>query len=332
MSDPPELPHDVGVLLLQLGTPDAPEAQAVRRYLAEFLSDPRVVDAPRWWWLPLLHGVILPSRSPKSAALYKKIWRADGLSPLLHSTAEVTRVMAQRLAPHGVRVGFAMRYGNPSIPSVVEEMLSDGVRRLLVFSLYPQYASSTTATGVDGVMAALAGRRDMPALRFAPSFFDHPAYLDALAASVREHGHDEAYTLFSFHGLPVRHVTEGDPYERECRATALGVAERLGLEAGRWGVAFQSRFGREAWLEPATVTEMAQLPARGVKRVRVLCPGFVADCLETLEEIAQANREMFLGAGGEAFHYLPCLNERGEWLRALEGLIRRELGGWMEGA
>lgn len=324
-------PPTLAVLLLQLGTPDAPERGAVRRYLAQFLADPRVVDLPRWQWLPLLHGIILRTRPARSAALYRTIWRADGVSPLLHHT----RLLASRIQHSlggGVRVVFAMRYGSPAIGGVVEELRDSGVERLLVLPLFPQYASSTTGSALEAVLSRVAGERVVPALRVVPPFFDDPGYVAALARgirAVRDPTTDpDAFYLFSFHGLPQRHADLGDPYPRHCTATAAALGAALDLPEERWLVTFQSRFGREPWLQPYTDLTLEELPGRGIRRVVAACPGFVADCLETLEEIAVQNRERFLAAGGEEFTYVPCLNTGEEWLGALEAIIRRELAGW----
>lgn len=321
---------DVGVLLVQLGTPDAPTPAAVKRYLAEFLSDPRVVDLPRAFWLPLLHGVILPRRAPRSAALYQKIWRADGLSPLLHISQQQAAGVAARLGAE-LPVALAMRYGEPAIAPAVASLLAQGVSRLLVFPLYPQASGSTTGAALDGVAAALRHHRFVPALRLAAPFHDHPDYLAAVARRVRAVAPAGAHYLVSFHGLPVRHIQEGDPYADHCAATASGLARLLEMPPERWHVAFQSRFGREPWLTPATSDTLANLPRQGVKKLVVLCPGFVADCLETLEEIAHTGRESFLAAGGESFTYAPCVNDDPLWLDALAGLVARELKGWSWG-
>lgn len=323
----------LGLLLVQLGTPDAPTAVAVRRYLGEFLSDRRVVDLNPWLWRPLLHGVILPRRAPRSAALYRKIWRDDGVSPLLHHTRTLTGAVAGRLGP-GVLTRFAMRYGNPSLTRVIGGMLDQGVRKLLVLPLYPQFSASTGGSALDGVQAALAGRgpvskRFVPDLRFVGDFHDDPGYIDALARSVPRDG-GEDFFLFSFHGLPQRHVDEGDPYAGQCAATARLLADALGLPESGWRLSFQSRFGREPWLLPATDDTLRQLPGEGVRRLAVVCPGFAADCLETLEEMAIQGRRIFLEAGGESFRYVPCLNDDPVWIEALTALARRQLSGWLQ--
>ena len=323
---------ETGVLFVQLGTPDDPTPSAVRRYLAEFLSDRRVVDLPRLLWWPLLHGLILRTRPQRSAALYQRIWRADGLSPLLHYTQQQAQAVGQALsAEKGVVVQFAMRYGNPSVAVLLEAMLGVGVERVLVFPLFPQYAAATTASVLDAVQAALARRRRIPTLRFAQPFFAHPGYIGAWSQQIRTQA-DLAQSdglLLSFHGLPQRHVDEGDPYAVQCHQTARLLAAALDLPADRWQVTFQSRFGRDPWLTPATDHTLAQLPAQGKKRLVVACPGFVSDCLETLEEVALRGQEIFRQAGGEQFQMIPCLNDSQAWLTALAQMTREALQGWV---
>ncbi|OSM00174.1 ferrochelatase [Magnetofaba australis] len=324
----------IGVLLVQLGTPEAPTAEALRPYLRQFLSDRRVVDLSRLIWLPLLHGIILRTRPKRSAALYAKIWGADGRSPLLAATADLAANVAKQL-PDAVTVRYAMRYGSPAVDAVIEQMLDAGVTHLLTIPLFPQYASATTASVIDAVYAAVAPRRGVPSLRFAEPYYAHPDYVRVLAASIAPHLQAEAgrtppHLLFSFHGEPQRYVDEGDPYETQCRHSAQVTADALGLSAEQWSVAFQSQFGKEPWIGPATDARLAALPGEGIKRVVTVCPGFAADCLETLEEIAMEGRETFLQAGGEAFDYIPCLNAGDEWAAALAAIIRQELGGWLE--
>ncbi|MEO5334364.1 MAG: ferrochelatase [Magnetococcus sp. YQC-5] len=321
----------IGVLLTQLGTPDAPEPHAVRRFLREFLSDMRVVDVSRWLWLPLLHGVILPTRSPRSAALYQKIWRSDGVSPLLHYSQVVTHGVGQRLG-QGVQVRLGMRYGQPGVAPILHAMVAEGIRRILIVPLFPQYSSAATASITDAVCATFGQTRYQPALRFASPFFDAPAYIAALAANIQALFDSTASVdwLFSFHGLPQRFVNEGDPYADQCVETARLLAHSLALPKQRWRVSYQSRFGREPWLEPNTADILARLPAEGIRRIVVVCPGFVADCLETLEEMAVQGRETFLRAGGEQFVYLPCLNDLPVWIDALADMVQQELAGWLE--
>ncbi|MBF0160824.1 MAG: ferrochelatase [Magnetococcales bacterium] len=324
-------PPKTALLFVQLGSPDAPTPAAVRRYLAEFLADRRVVDMHRAIWLPLLHGVILRRRPQRSAALYQHIWREDGHSPLLHYSRQQSQAVALALQADSIAVHLAMRYGNPALAVMLHALLDAGVERLLVFPLFPQYSAATTASILDGVQKALARRRFVPTLRFAQPFFAHPAYLEAWAEQIRSMALLEQVdcVLFSFHGLPQRHVDEGDPYGTQCQQTARLLAERLNLPEERWRLSFQSRFGREPWLNPSTEQMLAELPAQGKKRLLVVCPGFVSDCLETLEEIGMQGRARFLAAGGTDFHRAPCLNESAPWLTALTRMARQELLGWL---
>ena len=326
----PDAPGRSAVLLVNLGTPDAPDARSVRRYLAEFLSDPRVVEYPRWLWYPILHGAILPLRSPRSAHLYRKVWTEAGSPLLLHSQA-----LAQRLdAALGteVEVALAMRYGNPSVASVLRRLDADGgLRRLLVLPLYPQYSATTTASAFDAVFAELRAWRWLPELRLVADYHADDAWLDALADSVQahwdSHGRGERL-LFSFHGVPLRYVRAGDPYFGQCLDSARAVAARLGLPRDAWETSFQSRVGREEWLRPYTEERVRRLAAEGVRRIDVVCPGFAVDCLETLEEIAQQNAGFFRAAGGETLSYVPCLNAGDAHVAALAALSRRHGAGW----
>lgn len=316
----------VGVLLVNLGTPDEPTPAALRRYLAEFLWDPRVVDVPRpLWWL-ILNGIILNTRPKRSAALYQKIWTDDG-SPLLvigrHQVDGIKRLLRERLDdPPQVMLG--MRYGQPSIAQGLAELHARGCRRLLILPLYPQYCGATTLSTFDAVEKALIRWDPEPHIHMIPYYHDNPAYIGALVASITQAwaGRERPdRLLFSFHGMPVRNATAEEPYARQCRETAQAAADSLGLAEDEWIVAFQSRFGPGKWLEPATDETLRRLGAEGVGRVDVVCPGFAADCLETLEEIAHTNREFFLEAGGREFHYIPALNDRPEHLAALTALI-----------
>ncbi len=324
-----------GILLANLGTPDAPTPTALRRYLGEFLWDPRIVDLPRpLWWL-ILHGVILRLRPRRSAAAYRRVWGEDG-SPLMaisrRQHAALQQALSQRLSGPVV-VELGMRYGNPSIASALERLQQANAQRVLVLPLYPQYSASTTASTFDAVAEAMKGRRWVPELRFVNQYHDEPGYIEALAASIREDwaGREAPERLlFSFHGTPQRFHDEGDPYFCHCHKTARLVAERLGLEEGRWQVSFQSIFGREAWLKPYTIDTLRELAGAGVKSVDVVCPGFSADCLETLEEIGMENREAFEQAGGQHFHYIPALNDREGHIQALAALAQRHLQGWPE--
>ena len=323
-----------GVLVANLGTPDAPTPAAVRRYLAEFLADPRIVELPRILWWPLLHGVILRVRPRRSAHAYRQVWTAAG-SPLLTGTqalaAALRRQLAERLpAPPVVAVG--MNYGNPSIPAALAELRAQQVRRLLVLPLFPQYSATTTASVFDRVSAELRRWRWLPELRFINDYHAEPGYVAALAESLAERyaatGTPE-HLLFSFHGLPRRYFDAGDPYHCQCQATARLAAERLVLPGGAWSVAFQSRVGRQRWLEPYTEQRLAELAAER-RRIAVVCPGFAVDCLETLEEIAIRGRAAFLAAGGASFEYVPALNDRPAHAAALAALVTRHCRGWAD--
>lgn len=327
------LQEPIGVLLTNLGTPDAPDAPSLRRYLAEFLGDPRVVEQPRWFWLPILYGIVLNVRPRKSAEAYAKIWWDEG-SPLLviarRQAAAVQRAL-DATVERPVHVALAMRYGQPSLNSGLEELRAAGCSQVLLFPLYPQYSASTTATTFDKVTAILRGWREQPQLRTITRYHDEPGYIRALAESVRrhwdQHGRGERLML-SFHGIPKRYVKNGDPYPRDCGITAQLLAAELGLARGDWKVCFQSRFGREPWLQPYTDKTLEAWAAEGVKSVDVICPGFSADCLETLEEIAIGNRELFEAHGGQRLSYIPALNDDAAHIEMLTGLIKRELGGW----
>ncbi len=321
------------VLLVNLGTPDEPTAPALRRHLAEFLSDPRVVEiSPRFVWWFILHGVILRTRPKQSAAKYATVWMPEG-SPLAVWTARQAAALGTQLAArgHDVLVRHAMRYGNPSIATVMDQLRTEGATRVLVLPAYPQYAAATTASISDKVLQWSTAARRMPELRFINEYHDDPGYIAALAARLRthwaEHGRGDKLVL-SFHGVPERSLLLGDPYHCQCHKTARLLADALGLPRDQVIVTFQSRFGKAKWLEPYTEPTLEKLAAEGLKRVDVMCPGFVADCLETLEEIAQEAREAFLAAGGERFDYVPCLNDDAAWIDALASLAERHIGGW----
>ncbi|MBW0006129.1 MAG: ferrochelatase [Sphingomonas sp.] len=327
MSDHPSIPEPkIGMLLINLGTPDAPEERAVRRYLAEFLSDRRVVEIHPIAWKPILHGIILRTRPKKSAEAYNQIWTNEGspLRAIAHRQAEALR--------HGladVSVHYAMRYGHPGIAAALERMADEGCTRILTAPLYPQYCAATTATANDAVFGTLARMRWQPALRTLPPYYDDPFYIDALAANLKRQfaslDFEPERLLLSFHGMPVRTLELGDPYHCHCRKTARLLGEALGREVD---VAFQSRFGRAKWLEPATDAMLAAYPEQDVKRVAIAAPGFSADCIETLEELGIRGRKTFKQAGGDKFALLDCLNDSPEGIAMLEQLISRELAGW----
>jgi len=321
-----------GVLLVNLGTPDEPTAAALRRYLAEFLSDPRVVEIPALVWQPLLRGVILTVRPSKSAAKYRSIWGPEG-SPLAWWTARQASALGTTLYArgHDLVVDHAMRYGSPSVPATLDRLRAAGVTRLLVLPAYPQYAGATTGSVSDAVGRWLLGARRVPELRFVADYPEDAGYVSALAARLQQHwqqhGRGERL-LLSFHGIPERTARLGDPYPDQCRATAQALQRLLGLPDAQMRVTFQSRFGRARWLEPYTEPTLRELASGGVRSVDVMCPGFVADCLETLEEIGQECRDAFLASGGERFAYVPCLNDEPEWIDALAALAERHLQGW----
>lgn len=316
------------LLLVNLGTPDAATPAAVRRYLGEFLMDRRVVELPRLAWWPLLHGVVLPLRAARVARNYARIWMPGG-SPLLVHTQRLADALQHTLPDVLVRV--AMRYGNPSIRDVLRELEAAGMTRLLVLPLYPQYSASTTAAVLDAVAAELARWRRTPELRFIADYHDDDGWLDALESRLRAHWdlHGRAaHLVLSFHGLPQRFERAGDPYPRQCEAGAHALAKRLGLREDEWTLAYQSRFGREAWLQPYTDATLRRLAEQGIDTVDVACPGFAVDCLETLEEIAIQNDELFRHAGGRELRYVSALNEEPGHVAALAGLARRHLQGW----
>lgn len=324
-----------GVLLLNLGSPDAPEPKALRRYLKEFLSDPRVVEFPRWAWWLVLNLIILNVRPRKSAALYREVWTEQGSPLLMHSRAQeagLRRLLETRF-PGRIVVSLGMRYGNPSVASALETLLNAGVRRLLVLPLYPQYSGSTNGSTFDAVSAALREWRWVPELRFISDYHDHPRYIEVMARHIenywQEHGRSP-YLLFSFHGIPKRYLLNGDPYYCHCHKTARLLAQRLDLRVGEWQLTFQSRFGREEWLQPYTDKTLESLPAQSIKAVDVFCPGFSADCLETLEEIAQTNRALFLASGGTEFRYIPALNATEAHIEMIAELLIEHGCGWPE--
>jgi ferrochelatase len=326
-------PLKIGVLLINLGTPEAPTAQAVRPYLREFLSDPRVIEIPRLIWWPILHLFVLTKRPRESAQRYAQVWGSDG-SPLLAHTERQTLLLQSYLGERvktPLVVEYAMRYGNPSIADVLTHMKQQGCDRILVLPLYPQYAASTTATAFDAVFVALSRMRNQPALRGVKHFHDHPGYIAALAQSIRDywtqHGHPDQLVM-SFHGVPRFALDKGDPYHCECQKTGRLLAEALQLNPAQYQITFQSRFGRAAWLKPYTTEVLEQFGKQKLGCVDVICPGFVSDCLETLEEIAIEGKTIFLNAGGKEYRYIPCLNERPGWIHALADIATQNLVGW----
>ncbi len=320
------------VLWCNLGTPDAPTTPAVRRYLAEFLSDHRVVEIPRLLWMVILHGIILRFRPAKSAAKYASVWTPEG-SPLKVWTEKQSKLLQGWLGQrnHSVKVRWAMRYGSTSIASQLDAMKADGVTRVLVVPAYPQYSATTTASVFDAVYTWAAKTRALPEFRFVNHYHDHQDYITSLAASVKRywkaHGRPDKLVM-SFHGVPERTLHLGDPYHCECFKTARLLGEALGLSKDQYKVTFQSRLGRAKWLEPYTEPSLIAMGKAGVERVDVMCPGFTSDCLETLEEINMEAREAFLHAGGKEFHYIPCLNDDPEWITALCNIAQQHLQGW----
>ena len=327
--------QSTGVLITNVGTPAAPTTAAVRRYLAEFLSDSRVVELPRWLWLPVLHAVILRLRPRRSAAAYRKIWSEQG-SPLLVNAQRQAAALDNALAEcwqGSVKVALGMRYGEPSIAAALKRLQDWGARRVLVLPLYPQYSATTTGSTYDALLEALTAERCVPELRVVSHYHDHPGYIDALAGSVRDardkHGQG-GRLLMSFHGLPQRYCDAGDPYYEQCLETARLVATRLQEGPENWALAFQSRVGRERWLQPYTESLLREWAESGVRTVQVLCPGFSVDCLETLEEIGIRAAALFRSWGGETLHYIPALNDRRDHITALSDIVTSQTSDWQQ--
>ncbi|WP_322406427.1 ferrochelatase [Idiomarina sp. PL1-037] len=323
----------IGVLVTNLGTPQAPTKKALKPYLKEFLSDPRVVEVPRLLWFLILNGVILRFRPKRSAEAYKTVWTDRGSPLLFHTQDQASAIEAKLKQTWGdnIVVDFAMRYGNPALGDVVEKMMQKGVRKLLVLPLYPQYSASTTASTFDALAKDFTKRRWLPELRFITHYHDFSPFIEAAAQRIERHwdAHGRAdKLLFSYHGIPLRYLKNGDPYHCECYKTSRLLAERLGLGKDEYLTTFQSRFGREEWLQPYTDMTMKALPGKGVKSVQVFCPGFSSDCLETVEEIGEENREYFMESGGERYEYISALNAESGHIDALSQLIENNLQGW----
>jgi len=327
--------NKTGVLLVNLGTPDAPTKEAVRPYLKQFLSDTRVIEMPRWLWWPILHGLILTFRPAKSAEKYKLIWMPEG-SPLKVHTERQTKLLAKSLAKRTqspLVVEYAMNIGNPSLADVFKKMKEQGCERILAIPLFPQYASSSTGSAMSNIFSLLKEVRNLPEIRTIKQYHDNPDYIAALATNINEYWESNGRPdklVMSFHGIPQESLDNGDPYHCACHKTGRLLAEDLGLNDDQYQVCFQSRFGRAKWLTPYTSTTLEQLGKANLSRVDVVCPGFVSDCLETLEEIAIEAKETFIKAGGQEFHYIPCLNEHEDWIQALSNIAYTNLQGWLD--
>jgi ferrochelatase len=332
---PPAQTPKIGVVLLNLGTPDGTDYWNVRRYLKEFLSDPRVIETPKWLWWPILNLVILSFRPQKSGHAYAQIWdKEKNESPLRVITRNQTEALAERLAGESnVMVEFAMRYGNPSTKSVLEKLQQAGCQKILLVPLYPQYSATTTATANDKAFDTLKTMRWQPAVRTAPAYFNDAKYVQTLAKSISDGVAALDFVpdlvITSYHGMPVEYLERGDPYHCQCLKTTRLVREHLGWDQSKIMVTFQSRFGPTKWLEPYTDVTLGALPGKGIKKVAILAPAFSADCIETLEEIAMQGKETFMHAGGEQFAYIPCLNDSPDGMDMIEAMVRRELGGWL---
>lgn len=327
-------PAKVGVLITNLGTPKAANARALRPYLRQFLSDPRVVEFPRWLWWCVLHFIILRIRPARAAKAYQKVWTAEGSPLAVHTEAQAHALKSALQNKYGERVTlqWAMRYGNPSIDNAIQALMDSGVQKLFVLPLYPQYSASTTASTFDAIADDFKQRRWLPELRFLNSYHAHSSYIRALADSIRSHWETNGRAnklMFSYHGIPLRYLHNGDPYHCFCLQTSRLVAEELGLHTDTYVSSFQSRFGREPWLQPSTDDTLIALAKSGSESVEVICPGFSADCLETLEEIDEENRHFFLNAGGKHFHYIPALNASAAHINALEKICDENIADWL---
>jgi ferrochelatase len=326
-------PTQIGIVLTNTGSPDAPTSMALKLFLREFLSDPRVVNYPRWVWLPILHGIILNVRPQRSARLYQKIWKPSG-SPLLDISQAQARSLQKYLSTkisNPIDVISGMRYGRPSINESLNALLQRGSNHILIFPLYPQYSCATSESIFDAVKLAVDGQANPIKLRVIPHYHNHPAYIQALANSVRDHWANKGKAerlLISFHGIPQSYIRAGDPYGEQCSTTSSLLAEALGLESNEWYVAFQSRFGPQAWLQPYTNSTLINWGRAGAKQVDVICPGFSADCLETLYEIQHEGRDLFINSGGEALRYIPALNDQSDHILALGEIILDYIHNW----
>lgn len=325
----------VGVIISNLGTPDAPDEKSLRKYLRQFLSDPRVVEIPRLIWMIILHGIILRTRPKKSAETYKEVWTDRG-SPLLYHTEDQRKqiqiALNNAFGEGVVIVEHAMRYGSPSVQEAIDTVLENGARKIVFLPLYPQYSGSTTGSTFDAIAQDFIKRRWVPEFRFINGYYNYVPYIESMAQKIETHWQNAGKAdklIFSFHGVPKRFLTQGDPYHCHCHVTARLLAERLGLEADQWMTTFQSRFGKAEWLKPYTDETMKSLPSQGVKSIQVFCPGFASDCLETIEEIAMENKEYFIENGGESFEYISALNSDPIHISALVQLIKENLSGWM---
>ena len=321
-----------GVLLIQLGTPDAPTAKALRPYLKQFLSDPRVIEVPKAIWWPLLNGYILNTRPRASAAKYARVWHAENGSPLMHYTKRQTELLQQELPEVPVR--FGMQVGNPRLDDTIRQMVTEGFDKIICVPMYPQYSATTTASATDIVFQTLLKVRRVPAIRVVPPYYDHPDYIDAVATIVEEDlanlGWEPEHFVFSFHGIPKKYAQKGDPYATQCVRTTEALVKRLGWPRDLWTRTFQSRFGRSPWLKPYTDDVLEALAKKGTRRVMVILPGFTADCLETIDEIGHESEEVFHEHGGELLRACPCLNDHPRWIAALAQIVREESVGWVK--
>ncbi len=320
-----------GILLIQLGTPDAPEPKALRRYLKQFLGDRRVIEVPRLIWWLILNLFILPRRPAQSAAKYRRIWDDQTGSPLLHYTRRQCEELQKRFPEYQVR--FGMQIGNPSVKSVIREMIDAGIERIIVFPMYPQYSATTTASAMDCLFHALESERRVPAIRVVPPYYAHPEYLEAIATIIQEETkkiswHPDHFVI-SFHGIPIKYAQKGDPYATHVVRTTRGLIAKLGWKRDSWSQTYQSLFGRDEWLKPYTDDTLSKLAAKGKKKIFVITPGFTADCLETIDEIGHESKEHFMESGGEMLHQCRCLNDHPRWIEAMEKIIRQEGAGWL---